>query len=105
MSVEDIKSKLPIKIIPIIIGDPTYKAINELREALYENAADIHTKLGEGGRNGHVNLITDTEVYTNLYTTSYTIPTDLGPYAKHGSSDAAAAQANSKAIHKGERRL
>ena len=34
MSIEDIRAKFPIKTIPAIIGDPTYKAINEVREAL-----------------------------------------------------------------------
>ena len=43
MSVEDVRKKFPIKNIPNTIGDPTYKAINELREALYSNAAVIPT--------------------------------------------------------------
>ena len=50
MSVEDIREKLPIKTIPNRIGEPTYKAINEMREALYVNAATIPTTIGgEGG--------------------------------------------------------
>ena len=31
MSVEDIRAKFPIKTIPKIIDEPTYKAINKLR--------------------------------------------------------------------------
>ena len=56
--VEDIMVKLPIKTIPKIIGDLTYKAINELRKDLYANASVIPTALG-GGRNGHIGLLMD----------------------------------------------
>ena len=48
MSVEDVRAKFPIKNIPYIIGEPTYKAIYELREALYANATTIPTTLGGG---------------------------------------------------------
>ena len=74
MSVEYIGEKLPIKNIPTIIGDPTYQAINELREALYANAGAIPMKLG-GGHNGYVGLIMGTAVYENILGTTYTIPT------------------------------
>ena len=59
MSVEDIREKFPIKNIPKIIGEPTYKAINKLREALYANAATIPMML-RGRRNGHIGLLMDT---------------------------------------------
>ena len=49
MSVEDIRGKFTIKTIPAVIGSPTYKAINEVLEALYANAAAIPTTLGGGG--------------------------------------------------------
>ena len=45
MLVEDIWEKFPIKTIPEIIGEPTYKAINKVREALYANASAILTTL------------------------------------------------------------
>ena len=90
MSIEDIRAKFPIKTIPAIIGDPTYKAINDLREALYANAATIPTMLG-GARNGHIGLLMDTSVYANIATTDYTIPTETGTYAQHGTGDTAAA--------------
>ena len=48
VSVEDVRANLPIKTIPNIIGETSYKAINEIREALYGNAAAIPTAL-EGG--------------------------------------------------------
>ena len=35
--VKDVRAKVPIATIPNIIGDPTYRAINELIEALYAN--------------------------------------------------------------------
>ena len=47
--VEDIRAKFPIKTIPKIIGEPTYKATNNLREALYANTAAIPTALVGGG--------------------------------------------------------
>ena len=46
MSVEDIREKFTRKTILLIIGETTYKAINEVREALYANAAAIPTTLG-----------------------------------------------------------
>ena len=49
MLVKDIRSKLPIKTIPKIIGELTHKAINELRWALYANAAAIPPTLRRGG--------------------------------------------------------
>ena len=50
MSVEDVRVKFHIKNITNIIGEPTYKAINELREALYLNVAAIPTTLERGRR-------------------------------------------------------
>ena len=52
MSVEDVRAKLPIKTIPNLIFQTSYKAINEMREALYGNASAIPMKLG--GRGGAV---------------------------------------------------
>ena len=46
--VEYIRAKFPIKTIPKIIGDPTYKAINNQREALYANASAIPTTFRGG---------------------------------------------------------
>ena len=46
--VEDIRAKLPIKNIPKIIGENTYKDMNELREALYSNPSAIPTTIGGG---------------------------------------------------------
>ena len=45
MSVEYVRAKLTIKTIPNIIGETSYKAINEIREALYGNAAAIPISL------------------------------------------------------------
>ena len=49
VSVDDIRDKFPNKKILRIIGDPTYKAINELREAIYSNAAVIPKPLEGAG--------------------------------------------------------
>ena len=49
MLVEDVRAKFPIKTIPNIIGEPNYKSIKELREALYVNAAAITPTLRGGG--------------------------------------------------------
>ena len=43
------RAKPPIKTIPKIIGEPNYKAINEMREALYANSSATSTSLGGGG--------------------------------------------------------
>ena len=65
MPVEEIRAESPIKTIPEIIGEPTYKAINEVREALYTNSAAILMNLG-GGRNGRIGLIMDASVYAKV---------------------------------------
>ena len=46
ISVEDIRKQFSIKDISNIIVAPTYKAINELREALYVNTSATPTILG-----------------------------------------------------------
>ena len=74
------KGKFPIKNIPARIGEPIHKAINELLEVLYKNAAAIPETLGVG-RNGHIGLLMDAEVYANVSTTAYTRPTEPGPIA------------------------
>ena len=68
MSVEYIRAKFRIKTTPNIIGDPTYKSIKELRKALYANAAAISKTLG-GWNNGHVGILVNTSVYTNVAAT------------------------------------
>ena len=52
MSVEDVKAKFPIKTIPNMIGGPAYKAVNEMRQVMYANAATIPTtpRVGGGGK-------------------------------------------------------
>ena len=104
MLVEDIREKLPIKNIPAIIGETIYKAINEVWEVLYANAASIRSTLGEG-RNGLIGIIMEGAVYANVSTTAYTRPTEPGPYKQHGQGDSAAAQADANAIHKEGRRI
>ena len=49
MLVEDVRAKFPIKNIPNIICETTYKSINEMREALYANTPTIPTILNGGG--------------------------------------------------------
>ena len=47
----------------------------------------------------------DASVSSNLFTTTYTRQTEQGPYAQHGSSDTAAAQADANSIHKEAQRV
>ena len=96
MSVEYIRAKFRIKTTPNIIGDPTYKAINDTRDVLCANAAAVPMTLGGrgGGRNGHIGLIMDAAVYKNLYKSGYTRPAEPGTYAQHGSGNTEAAQSD-----------
>ena len=105
MSVEYVRVDLPIKTTPNIIIEPAYKAINDLREVMYANAAAILTKFGGGRGNGHIGLLTDAAIYANVTNTGYTRTADMGPYAHHGPRDTDAEQANTNSIHKEERRL
>ena len=99
MLVEYIRAKFPIKTIPKIIGETTYKAINKMRGGLYANTAAIPTAL-RGVQNGHNGLLMDTSVYESVSTTGYTRPTEPGPYAQHGTGKTAAAWDDTNAIHK-----
>ena len=97
--IEDIRAKFPIQTIPNIIGEPIYKATNELREELYANSSAIPTTL-RGGKNDHIGLIMDTSVYTNVATTTYARPTEPVPFSQHGPGESAAARADTNEIHK-----
>ena len=46
--VKDRRWELPIKNAPTMIDEPTYKAINDMMEALYVNANSIPATLGGG---------------------------------------------------------
>ena len=48
MSVKCARETFQIKNILTIIGDPTYQAVNELKEVLYDNAAAILKNIGGG---------------------------------------------------------
>ena len=48
MSVKCAREKFQIKNILTIIGDPTYQAVNEMKEVLYYNAAAILKNIGGG---------------------------------------------------------
>ena len=99
MLIEGVRAKLIIETIPNTFGDPTYKAMNELREALYANAASVPTTI-RGGANRLVGILMDTTVYMNVAAMAYTRPEKTGPYAQHGVRDSAAAQADANAICK-----
>ena len=66
---------------------------------MYANAAAVPADLGRGC-NGPIGLITDAAFYANVSTTSYTRPTEPGPYAQHVPGDLAAAQSDACKIHK-----
>ena len=53
MSVKYIRTKFPIKNILNVIGEPTYKAIAELREAMYAKLATISMTLRGGTKWPH----------------------------------------------------
>lgn len=48
LSIEDIITKFPGKVLPKIDCEPTYEVINELIQSLYANAASFPSTLGEG---------------------------------------------------------
>ena len=83
ISVKYIRTNFQIKTISRIIGEPTYKTIKNLWEAMYANASAIPTTL-RGGRNGHIGLLMDASVYSNVATVAYTRPTEKFTCAQHG---------------------
>jgi hypothetical protein len=78
LSVHDIVSKFPIKILPTINDEPDYGNINNMVQLLYGNAATLATTLG-GGQHGHIGLIMTPILYSTLTATPYTQPIDPGP--------------------------
>jgi hypothetical protein len=77
LSVDDIMSKFPIKILPTITGEPDYETINHMVQALYGNAASLATTLG-GRAHGHIGIIMQQALYTMLTATPYITPIDPG---------------------------
>ena len=71
---------------------------------MYANEAAIPTTL-EGGHNGHIVLLMDASVYSDVATTAYARPKDPGPYAQHGPGNSEVKQSNKNAIHKEGRRI
>ena len=77
-SVDDIVSKFPVKVLPIIQGEPSYKTINELIQLLYSNAASLPSPLG-GGKHGHIGLLMKPTLYDTLAPGNpYVTPDDPG---------------------------
>lgn len=77
-SVDNIVSKLAIKTLPRIDGEPKYESINNIMQILYANAEMLPTKT-VGGTHGHIGIIMKPELYSTLSEIPYTIPVDLGP--------------------------
>ena len=77
-SVNNIIAKFPIKTLPHIKGEPTYKSINEMIQLLNAIAATLPTTAG-GETHGHMRLMMKPELYSTLSETPYTVPVDPGP--------------------------
>ncbi len=77
LSVNDIVAKFPIKILPLIMGEPDYETINHMVQTLYGNAASLATTLG-GGVHGHIGIIMGQALYATLMATPYIAPIDPG---------------------------
>ena len=71
--VDDIVSKLPIKTLSRIDGEPTYESINNIMQILYANAATLPTTTG-GGTHGHIGLIFKPELCSTMSEIPYKIP-------------------------------
>jgi hypothetical protein len=89
LTVDAIVAKFPVKILPLINGEPDYDAINHMVQTLYGNAASLSTTLG-GGAHGHIGIIMTPPLYATLTATPYAAPMDPGalPNIPHNASTA-----------------
>ena len=72
-SIDDIVAKFPMKILPLIPGEPDYDCISQLNQIMYGNATTLPTTLG-GGSHCHVGLIMKAALYVTLSATAYVTP-------------------------------
>jgi hypothetical protein len=61
-----------------IPGEPTYEALQDMKDQLKSNASSVSSPLG-GGRNGHLGLILTPEEYARISPTAAYTPLDTEP--------------------------
>ena len=76
-TVDKILANLTIKMLPNTKGVPNYKDIKKMMQLLYNNMATLTVTQG-GGYHGNIGIIMNTTLYTNLPTTEWTNPPNLG---------------------------
>ena len=77
-TVDKILVKLPAKTLPLLHGEPTYEAINDMMQRMYGNVATINTPLG-GSSHWYLELIMKETLYATLLEMPFIVPQDPGP--------------------------
>ena len=101
LSVDDVVSKFPIKIVPTIDGEPDYNTINMMMQLLYGNAAYLPKRLG-GVQHGNIGIIMTPQLHTILANTTYYSPPDPGITPNHAIGASAEICQTNSLIHKEE---
>ena len=92
-SVEDFTNTFPNHL-TLIVGEPTYQTLKELKDQLKANAASIPTTLG-GGNHGYLSLILSPAAYATISPTAFVEPAYPG---QHPAIPAGTNAANTSAI-------
>ena len=103
-TINKIFSKLTVKALPMIEGEPNYEGINEIMQLLYSNAG-ILLKPEVRGHHGHTSIIMKPTLYTTLLTMVWANPPDLGVYPKISRNATAAHRVQLQLQHNEEHRI
>ena len=102
--IDTVVAKFPMKILPVITGEPDYGSINDLIQGLYTNAASLPTTLG-GGQHGHIGLVMSNILYATISAVPYSNPIDPGPEPLFPNNASTATKENRRTQHKEQRRI
>ena len=78
---DQITTKFPHKVFPIIQGEPNYHRIHDMWNLLYGNAPTLSTTLG-GGNHRNIRIVMRDTLYATIYPTPYSDPVDPGGKAQ-----------------------
>ena len=77
LSANDIVSKFPVKMLPVINGAPDYESVSSMVQTLCGNAASLSTTSG-GGDHVHIGLTMRPNLHVTLTATARLAPIDPG---------------------------
>jgi translation initiation factor 2B subunit (eIF-2B alpha/beta/delta family) len=72
-NIDYVKTYFEFPTLTKVHGEPTYEALQEIKDEIKANAAAVESELG-GGNNGHLGLVLSPTEYTRVHATAYVRP-------------------------------